>query len=84
MFDLVSVILPTRNRVALLTEQLEALALQTYADPWELIVVDNGSADDTREVATGFAHRLPLQVMTASDRIGGELREELWGPCGKR
>ena len=70
MFDLVSVILPTRNRVALLTEQLEALALQTYADPWELIVVDNGSADDTREVATGFAHRLPLQVMTASDRMG--------------
>jgi len=70
MFDLVSVILPTRNRVALLAEQLEALALQTYADPWELIVVDNRSVDDTREVATAFAHKLPLRLITASERMG--------------
>ncbi len=70
MFDLVSVILPTRNRAALLSEQLEALAHQTYDAPWELIVVDNGSVDGTHETTTAFADRLPLRVVTATDRLG--------------
>lgn len=70
MFDLVSVILPTKNRAALLTEQLEALTRQTYDAPWELIVVDNGSVDPTGEMATAFADRLPIRVVTATDRFG--------------
>lgn len=43
----VSVVLPARNGAATIGEQLEALARQDFAGRWELVVVDNGSADGT-------------------------------------
>lgn len=47
MFDL-SVIVPTYNRRAYLPPLLESLAAQNYpADKWELIIVSDGSTDDT-------------------------------------
>lgn len=51
----------------MLREQLEALANQTYDGPWELIVVDNGSVDDTREVVCSFQETIPhLRLVDAS------------------
>lgn len=43
---LVSVIIPTRNRCALLKQTIESVFQQTHAQ-WELIVVDDASDDDT-------------------------------------
>jgi glycosyltransferase involved in cell wall biosynthesis len=46
----ISVIVPTYNRKATLRRCLEALAAQTLpADEFEVIVVDDGSTDDTQE-----------------------------------
>ncbi|RME38857.1 MAG: glycosyltransferase family 2 protein, partial [Planctomycetota bacterium] len=42
----VSVVIPTCNRRAVVQRCIEALARQTYA-AFEVIVVDDGSADDT-------------------------------------
>ena len=48
----VSVIIPTYNRKDLLREALRSLAQQTYpSDRFEVIVVDDGSTDGTREIA---------------------------------
>ena len=47
----VSVVVPARNAAGTLAEQMRALARQDYDQPWELVVVDNGSHDDTRAVA---------------------------------
>jgi glycosyltransferase involved in cell wall biosynthesis len=43
----VSIILPTYNRAKFLPEAFAAIRGQTWTD-WELIVVDDGSSDDTR------------------------------------
>jgi glycosyltransferase involved in cell wall biosynthesis len=45
----VTVILPTYNRSAFLPAAFESIARQTFED-WNLVVVDDGSTDDTRAV----------------------------------
>jgi glycosyltransferase involved in cell wall biosynthesis len=50
----VSVVVPTYNRAHLLRTCLESIARQTYHD-FEIVVVDDGSADDTTEVVAAFA-----------------------------
>jgi glycosyltransferase involved in cell wall biosynthesis len=57
---LISVIIGTRNRAALLAVALETLCHQSLAPTvYEVIVVDNGSTDATASVVTAFRQRLP-------------------------
>jgi glycosyltransferase involved in cell wall biosynthesis len=46
----VSVVLPTRGRARYLEVALDSLDSQGLEEPWELLVVDDGSSDGTREV----------------------------------
>lgn len=46
---LFSIIMPTYNRAQLIGIAIESVLNQSY-DHWELIVVDDGSGDDTRQV----------------------------------
>lgn len=52
----VSVIVPCYNYGHLLAETLDSLQKQTFQS-WECIIVDDGSVDDTREVAARFIAR---------------------------
>lgn len=56
MPPLVSVLVPTFNRSALLRRALGSVLAQTYAD-FELLISDNNSTDDTRTVAAEFGRR---------------------------
>src|SRR3954451_4245208 len=51
---LVSVLIPTFNRAAMLTQALESAVDQTYRD-LEIVVADNASTDDTAAVVERFA-----------------------------
>ncbi len=66
----VSVVIPCYNAGRTLRRQLEALRRQTVS-PWEVIVADNGSDDDSRDVARCFAATLPrFRLIDASKQRG--------------
>jgi glycosyltransferase involved in cell wall biosynthesis len=58
-----SIIIPTFNRAALLAPTLDCIAARCRLDrPWEVIVVDNNSNDDTREVVESRISRFPVPL----------------------
>jgi len=60
----ISVVIPARNVSAFLPACFDALILQDFpADSWEVILVDNGSTDDTIELALTYSDRLNLQIV---------------------
>jgi glycosyltransferase involved in cell wall biosynthesis len=54
-----SVILPCFNGAATLAQQLEALSIQEWSESWELLVVNNGSTDDSMAIVESYRDRLP-------------------------
>lgn len=54
----VSVLMPVFNGRAFLAQAIESIQHQTYSD-WELVIVDDGSSDDSPSIASGFAARDP-------------------------
>jgi glycosyltransferase involved in cell wall biosynthesis len=57
----ISVIIPTRNRSALLDKALESITRQTLGqENFEVLVIDNASTDNTKQIADKYAGRLPL------------------------
>ena len=54
MSPLISIIIPTYNRVQYVTRAIAAIQEQAFTD-WELIVVDDGSSDGTAEVLPSLA-----------------------------
>src|SRR5262249_47413690 len=62
-----SVLIATRNRGPLLERTLNHLKRQELAEiHWELIVVDNGSTDNTASVLARASEQLPLIVIHES------------------
>jgi CMP-N-acetylneuraminic acid synthetase len=57
----VTVYVPSHNYGRFLGQALESVAAQSLAE-WELIVIDDGSIDETTVVAKAFADRFPASV----------------------
>src|SRR5438067_1546370 len=70
----VSVCVPTRNGGAFLRETLESVAAQTFED-LEVVIVDDGSTDDTVAIAREHAARdARIRIFEAPDRAGSSAR----------
>lgn len=63
----VSVVIPTHNRSALLRAALDSVHNQTFTD-YEVIVVDDGSTEDLRAVISG--HPARPQLIRSPDQSG--------------
>jgi GT2 family glycosyltransferase len=68
---LISVVLPVRNGLPWLDQQLWALSSQQVSGDWEVVVADNGSADGTRSCVQRWSERGPrIRLVDASGCLG--------------
>lgn len=75
---MITVILAVYNGAGELGEQLQGLASQTYDQPWELIVADNGSTDASARIAATWSDRIPgLRILDASSVKGSAAARNL-------
>ena len=66
---MVSVIIPAYNRSHLVTRAIQSVLNQTYKD-FEVIVVDDGSTDDTKEAIANF-HNEKIRYLRHEKNKGG-------------
>ncbi|WP_320043521.1 glycosyltransferase [uncultured Desulfobacter sp.] len=59
--DMVSVIIPTFNRAWTLERAIDSVLAQDYT-PIEIIVIDDGSTDETQEVLAGYKDEIRILV----------------------
>ena len=69
---MISVVIPTYNEAAVIEETLRRAcrALEASSEPFELIVVDDSSADGTAELAESLAPQFPVRVLRRPGRLG--------------
>jgi len=58
----ISLIICTRNRCGRLKECLASITKLSFEKRWEIVLVDNGSTDDTKSVIQAFAKKSPVPV----------------------
>ena len=68
---MISLVICTRNRAAALERCLEPVAALRHDGPWELIVVDNGSTDESAAVIARFAARGSIRVRAVEQLVKG-------------
>jgi glycosyltransferase involved in cell wall biosynthesis len=67
----ISVIVPMRNGMPWLEQQLRALVEQECEEPWEVVVADNNSTDESGSVVQEWSSRFPLiRLVDASNAKG--------------
>ena len=69
----ISIIISTYNGAAYIGETIESIRSQTYSD-WELIIVDDGSNDDTERVATGINDERIQFIKAGRIGINGKIK----------
>jgi dolichol-phosphate mannosyltransferase len=69
---MISVVIPTYNEAAVIDETLRrsAAALRASGEEFEIIVVDDASADGTAERVEALAPELPVRVLRRPGRLG--------------
>ncbi len=70
--DLLSVVMVNYNHGAFLHDALESVISQNY-HPWELIVVDDGSTDNSLEIIYGYQKKFPERVRVETHPGGKNL-----------
>ena len=74
----VTVLIPAYNLAKYLADAVDSVLQQTYRGPVGIIVLDDGSTDDTLRIARHLAERQPrIEVHTQANRGRAETRDRL-------
>jgi GT2 family glycosyltransferase len=81
-----AVVIPTRDRASRLARLLTALAAQDIGESFEVIVIDDGSKDDTMARATAMATNAPfhLSILTTTATTTTTAATSPTGPAAAR
>jgi glycosyltransferase involved in cell wall biosynthesis len=71
----VAVVMPAHNSGRFIEAAIGSVLNQEFND-WELLVVDDGSVDGTREIVSGFADRR-ITILSTSERRGPSVARNL-------
>lgn len=74
-FPLVSIIIPTYDRANLIGETIQSVLQQTYSH-WELIIIDDGSQDNTSDIVASFQDKRIRFIAMPHCGIFGKVRNE--------
>ena len=69
-----SFIVPVYNRPNEIKELLDSLLLQTYAKPYEIVIVEDGSSISSEEVVLTFKDKLPITYLKKENTGPGSSR----------
>ncbi len=69
-FPLVSIVTPTKNRLALLRETILSVIAQTYTN-WEMLIIDDFSTDNTYEMLKEFSSEKRIVYHKRKGETGG-------------
>jgi glycosyltransferase involved in cell wall biosynthesis len=70
MEPLVSIVIPTHNRANIIGQTIDTVLAQTH-DHWELLVIDDGSADSTESIIAQYKDpRIQYYAIEHSGKIG--------------
>ncbi|OGH95891.1 MAG: hypothetical protein A2039_03190 [Candidatus Melainabacteria bacterium GWA2_34_9] len=73
----ISIIMPSYNYADLITEAINSVIIQTYKD-WELIIVDDGSKDNSLEVINQYVQKYPnIKLFTHNNNENKGLKETI-------
>lgn len=69
-----SFIIPVYNRPDEIKELLESLSLQTYQQPFEVVIVEDGSTQDCKSVISAYKDRLDISYLPKANSGPGPSR----------
>src|SRR5690554_3305849 len=72
MNNLVSVIVPVYNRAHLVSACIESILSQTY-EPVEIILINDGSTDNTLQLLTEYEQQYPQQIRVIDQPNQGQI-----------
>ena len=75
----VSVIVPVYNAEKIILRLLKALEKQSFAEPFEVIICDDGSKDNTLKVVKEFAKKSKLKIRTFANPHRGPAWQRNFG-----
>jgi glycosyltransferase involved in cell wall biosynthesis len=71
--DAVSIIIPSYNHGQYIRQAIDSVLNQTHKN-WELIIIDDGSADDTHEVLSQYQHHPKIRIRLHQHNRGQTVR----------